>query len=227
MVAFVPTRHSPITHWLIAITLVTSVVVAIDAQSGGMLFVWLALVPDRVWDGEVWRLATWPFVHVSPFALIFSCVALYWFGGGLLGTWGRDRFVRFLGATILIAGVGTSLVSLIAPDTGWIPHWGGMIVVDVLVIAWALQFPDRRLIVYWVLVVGGPTLAYGTLAVTALIALYAGVAWTLPELIACIVALLYMNKTHVRWLLMLRAYLARRRLGVIDGDRHGGPYGPD
>lgn len=48
---------------------------------------------------------------------------------------------------------------------------------------------------YQVLEVGGPVLAYGTVGLTALYALFSGVTPFLPEMVAGAAALRYMRRT--------------------------------
>jgi membrane associated rhomboid family serine protease len=188
-------RHvPPAIAALIALTVVTSLLAAIDNRRGGELYELLALAPARVWQGEVWRLVTWTFVEDGPITLVFSCIALYWFGGDLVAAWGQRRFLRFVVAIVLVASVGTSLVGLVSPAAWAYHHIGGWALGDALVIAWALQFPEARLRIYQVLEVGGPILAYGTFAVTVLCVVYYGVAPFLPELLAGGAALYHLRK---------------------------------
>ena len=225
MFAYVPHRRRglPLTTWWIAITAATSIVAAIE---GGGLALRLALVPRLVWRGELWRLVTWPFVIPGALGLVFTCIAIYFFGSPLLSVWGARKLRRFILGTILIGGVGTCLVAPVVPIAWWYPHLGGMALTDALVIAWALQFPDARLRIYGLVEVGGPTLAYGTVMVTGLLVLFSSLAPFLPELLACGFALTVMTGAHRRWWARLRT---RRggSLGVHRGGRHGGPFGPD
>jgi membrane associated rhomboid family serine protease len=177
MVVIAQRRTPPITAALIALTLGMSIVVAIDARRGGELYHHLALLPQAVWHGQVWRLMTWPFIQGSPLSLIFACVALYAFGSDLLLTWGAARYLRYLAGIVLIAGS------------------------------------------YFVLLLRGPALVAVIVAVTVLFALFYGITWVLPELLAIAAALLYMSRSRRRWWLKLRLTIVRRRLGVVRGDR--------
>jgi membrane associated rhomboid family serine protease len=227
MVVFFQRRVPTLVAGLLAV-MVTSIVAAIDARGGGgVLYDRLALEPAAVWHGELWRLVTWPVVQGGPLALAFVCLVIYWSGSDLIAAWGSARVARYLAGIVLLAGAGTSLVALVLPSAWWSSHLGGMVLGDALLIAWALQFPERRVSIYLVLVVGGPVLAYGLVALTALFAVFYGIAWVLPELLAGVGALLYMTRPHRPWLRRLRSYRARRNLGVIRGERHGGPYGPN
>lgn len=179
---------------MIAATLLTSIVAAVDSRSGGALYERLALVPMRVWHGEVWRLVTWAMVETGPLSLIWACVAYYWFGGWLVAVWGSRRFLRYIAAVVLIAGAGTTLAGMVLPMVWWLPHLGSFALESAVIVAWGLTFPERRVRVYHVLEISGQTLAYGTVGLVVLIALFFGIAYTLPMLIAVAVALAAMQR---------------------------------
>jgi membrane associated rhomboid family serine protease len=219
-------RVSPVIAALIGLTLVTSLVAAIDGQ----LYYRLALIPERVWHGEVWRLVTWPFVHVSPMALVFAMVELWWFGGGLTESWSAGRLARFVGGVIIVAGAGTCVLAPLVPPAWWAPHFAGLALGNAIAIAFGLQYPLTRIRVYGVLEISGDVLAYGTLGFTFLLGLFYGFAWALPELLAGGAAFVYMTRPDRPWWQKLRKYRnarRRRKFGVMDGDHHGGPYYPN
>lgn len=219
MSVIVQRRIPPVTAGLIAVTLVLSLAVAIDARLGGELYRHLALSPAAIWRGEVWRLATWPFIHGGPLSLIFACVALWAFGSDLLIAWGPRRYLRYLSLIVLVAGVGTSLLGLVIPAAWWTLYLGGMVLGDALAIAWARQFPYSPVWVYFVLLLRGPAVVAVIVATTLIFAVYYGIAWALPELLTIGAALLYMSRTGRRAWLTLRLRLVRRRLRVVRGGR--------
>lgn len=226
MITVLHRRVSPVIAALIGLTLVTSMVAAID----GHLYYRLALIPERIWHGEVWRLVTWPFVHVSPLALVIAMVELWWFGGGLSETWSPGRLARFVGGVIAVAGVGTCLLAPLVPPAWWVPHFAGLALGNAIAIAFGLQYPLTRIRVYGVLEISGDVLAYGTLGFTILLGLFYGFASALPELLAGGAAFVYMTRPDRPWwqkLRKLRNDRKRRRFGVMDGDHHGGPYYPN
>ena len=175
-----------VTRW-IAVTLAASIVAAVD---GGWLAHWAALAPARIWQGEVWRLVTWPFVETSPLGLVLTCVAIYKLGGDLADRWGDRRLLRFARHVVLSAAVVTAIAGAI-PGLGYVNRLGGWAICDALVIAWARQFPARTLTVYGMLTVGGRELVSITVAVAIVFAIYFGPMTMAPELIACAAAALY------------------------------------
>lgn len=184
-----PRRLSPMIGALIVVTLLTSIAAALDARDGGSLYRTLALVPARVWSGEVWRLVTWTLVESNPWALLSGCVALYWFGGDLEEVWGPRKLGAFLAAIVLLAAVGTTVIAGLLPPVARFAHLGGWALTDALVVTWALQFPDQPIRVYGILEIRGPQLAYGVVGFTVLCAIFYGIGAFLPELIAGFAAL--------------------------------------
>jgi membrane associated rhomboid family serine protease len=175
-----------VTQWLL-VTLGASLFAWLD---GGWLARLAALQPSRVFHGEVWRLVTWPLVELGPIALVLTCVAIYKFGGELSVRWGDRRLRRFVLQVVLGAGVIGCLLAMITGHK-FIVHLGGWAVSDLLVIAWARQFPDRPLVLYGLLTVRGQQLIHMTIGVTLLFALYGGFVAFAPELAACAIAMLY------------------------------------
>jgi membrane associated rhomboid family serine protease len=230
MVGFLPRWISPVVWALIGVTLAVSLTAAIAARNGVDAYGQLALVPSGIWAGEMWRLVTWTFVESSPWALISGCIALYWFGGQLAGAWGARRFGAYVAGIVIFAGAGTALLAALVPGAWLLPHLGGFALANALVVAWALQFPDRTIPVHVFLHLGGPVLAYGVVLMTVLYAAFYSVGAVLPELLAGIGALLYMNGIAAAIRLRVRSAfvgLRARRLGIraSDGGRHGGPFG--
>jgi membrane associated rhomboid family serine protease len=220
-------RVTPVIAALIAIALVTSLVAGIDRHLGGALYFRLALIPDRVWHGELWRLVTWPFVYTNPWLLTLGMFELWVFGGALAESWSQARLARFAILVIVVAGVGTCVLAWVFP-AGW--HWpqfAGFALSNAIAIAFGLQYPLARVQVYAVIDISGDVLAYGTLGFTVMLALFYGVSWALPELLAGGAAFVYMTRPDRPWWHKLRKYRTRRRFGVMDGDHHGGPYYPN
>lgn len=174
------------TRW-ITVTLVASLVATLD---GGWLAGLAGLAPAQIFRGQLWRLVTWALIQTDPLSLVFTCVAIYKFGGELAVRWGDRRLRRYI--TQLVVG-GAVVTCLLAAATGWthLSRLGGWAVSDALVIAWARQFPDATLVLYQVLELRGPRLVAVTFAVTMIYALYMGPIAIAPELVACAAAVYY------------------------------------
>ncbi len=165
-------------------TLAASLIGALD---GGWLAGWTALVPSRIWTGEVWRLVTWPLIERSPLQLVLTCVAIYKFGGELAYRWGDRRLRRFV-LQIVIAAAAVMCVLVALTRAYYIARLGGWAIADVLVIAWARQFPEAPLQIYGVLVLRGREIVRLTVAVAIVFAIFFGPVYMAPELVACTAA---------------------------------------
>ena len=113
--------------------------------------------PSLVWRGEVWRLVSYPFLETDPLSLVMGGFMLWVFGRDLSAAWGEWRLIRaFLGLAGGAAAV-TSLLALAWPRLQLIAVAGPWPVIDALVLAWALRFPDRQLFYMFVLPPNAPS----------------------------------------------------------------------
>jgi membrane associated rhomboid family serine protease len=135
----------------------------------------LVLVPEYVLKGEVWRLVTWPLVQPDALGLIFACLFLWYMGPDLVYAWGPGgyllRYLVLAGAT----GVVTCLLALVFTSLRHVPFvLGAWSMVDALIMAWALMFPQRQVYQFFVLPMSGRNLVYFTLGANVLFALLSG-----------------------------------------------------
>jgi membrane associated rhomboid family serine protease len=165
-----------------------TVLVSIAAALSGGLAGWLALAPARIWRGEVWRLLTWVFVEPGALALVLTCASLHKFGGDLAPRWGERRLVRFAIEILGGAAVATTLLALISAEVWHRGYSGGWATCDVLVIAWARQYPDSDLVLYGLVRLSGRNLVAVVIATTCAYAIFAGPLAMVPELLACAAA---------------------------------------
>ena len=176
-----------VSTWILA-TLTASIVAAVD---GGWLEYWVALAPEKIWRGEIWRLVTWPIVELGPMSIIFTCAAIYKFGGELAPRWGDRRLRRFMLEIVIAGGAVTALGAWLSDDAWQMYRCGGWAVSDALVIAWARQYPNATLTLHGLLTLSGQQLVMVTVGVTVLIAIYTTPFVVAPELVACFGAALY------------------------------------
>lgn len=174
--------------------------------------------PALAWRGEVWRLVTWLFVETGPFELVFGALMLWMFGRDLAFSWGERRFLLAFVGIGAGAALGTSLLALAWPALGPGPWAGPWPVVDALVVAWALRFPDRQLLFMFALPVSGRTLLWLTVGGTVLYAAFSGLALYVPHLLAEGLAALWLRGPRLR-LPRLPRWRRRRPFEVIHADR--------
>jgi membrane associated rhomboid family serine protease len=193
---------------LIGATFVLSLVGVLGARAGLPLLEAGALVPGRVLAGEAWRLFTWPLFETDPIGLIFACLMLWWFGRDLSQAWGEWRFLGvFFGFSGVVGGAVTLLAWLVWPALrlgAWATAWP---IADALVIAWAVQFPYRQLLLYFLFPLGGRNLIYLTVGGTLLFAAFYGVSGFLPHLLAVAFMLVFARYPALD-LIWMRARLA-------------------
>ncbi|MBG00969.1 MAG: hypothetical protein CL470_01715 [Acidimicrobiaceae bacterium] len=102
----------------------------------------LFLAPQKVLDGEIWRLITWPLVNEASFWTIFLFFILYMLGNQLESLMGRRTFLYLLLALTIIPALVVTLASLSNSDP--IGLYGLRFVELGVLIAFAVQFPFAR-----------------------------------------------------------------------------------
>jgi membrane associated rhomboid family serine protease len=119
------------------------------------MLMWLGLVPAAVTHGlRIWQPFTYLFLHdVHNFWHIFMNMFMLWmFGRDLEVVWGRTRFLRYYFLTGVSAGLINVLVKtvpvLFGAAPSLIPTIGASGAVFGILIANAVLFPDRRIIMF-------------------------------------------------------------------------------
>lgn len=143
------------TVWLIAITVGVffgQILSAIgDPTLQGPLVEYGSCVPNKVLDGEVWRLVTAVFLHGGLWHLFFNMLVLHWAGGRFEERRGGRELVLFY----LIGGVVANIVYVVTQVTGVAPG-GGQIgaigasgAVSAAMVVFALYYPHAQLRLYF------------------------------------------------------------------------------
>jgi membrane associated rhomboid family serine protease len=112
-----------------------------------------SLVTNKLW---VWQFVTYMFLHNTtdyPFFphILFNMLALYMFGNGLERCWGTRFFLKFY----FIAGIGAGVISWIVNMDGKIPIIGASGAVYGLLLAYGLTYPNRVILLNFLLPVKG------------------------------------------------------------------------
>ena len=118
--------------------------------SGSFIFENFSLIPSTVlFHGELWRLLTYAFLHdpTSPFHLVFNMLTLWMFGTELEKLWGSRKFSIFYVSTALLSGV----ISLATLFLGNPPIIGASGAVLAVLTAYAILFPDRQLLMFFII----------------------------------------------------------------------------
>ena len=198
---------------LISATVVASLLGALGRGYG--LVDAAALVPGLVWQGQLWRLATWVFFETDPLSLLFGALTLYWFGRDLCFAWGPRRFLAtFFGIAAAAATVTCLLAQFAWPSlmgAGWTGSWP---VISALIIAWAMIFPERQILFMLALPVSGRALLWLTLGGTLLYAVFGRLLAYVPHLSAQLLMIAYARGWSLRGLwqsLRIKNYERRAR----------------
>lgn len=155
-----------------------------------------ALVPaDTFAGGQLWRLLTYMFLHdpSSSFHLIFNMLALWMFSHEIEEIWGSRRFTLFY----LSSGIGAgcfSIIHLFVPGMAHVSVIGASGAVLALLTVYAWYFPQRDILLFFILPVNIRIVVIGY----ALISLFGtlaprGVVSHLTHLGGIVVAFAYMQ----------------------------------
>jgi membrane associated rhomboid family serine protease len=196
---------------LVIATAATTILGVLMQHASFPLIALLDLQPERVFRGELWRLVTWTFLELSPIGLIFACLLLAWLGRDLSSAWGHWRFVGvYLGFAAAVA-LATCLVALAWPAVRALSYATAWAMCDAILIAWAIHFPSRQILLYFVLPIGGRNLVILTIAGTALFALFSHPVYYIPHFVAIAFMLVFARYPALDLLWMrLRLLLLRR-----------------
>ena len=187
----------------------------------------LALTPDQVYPGlELWQPFTYMWLHspVDYLHIVFNLLFLWMFGGTLELSWGAKHFLRYY----LYCGVGAGFVvfafgKLFSPG---IPVLGASGAIYGLVIAWAIQFPNRIVYLFGVFPIKGKHFVLIPLGVAVLDFLTRAQGVSHAAHLGGIVigALLvtgYWRPDRLRR--QIKYWLLRRRLKVMEGGQRRKP----
>jgi membrane associated rhomboid family serine protease len=109
---------------------------------------WLALDPQLVLKGQIWRVLTYAFCHdrENVWHIIFNMLWLWWLGRALEEMYGTREFVLFYIAGAAVSGVAFLLLSLWLHDpTPAVGASGAVLAVTML---YAVHFPRQRIFIF-------------------------------------------------------------------------------
>lgn len=117
---------------------------AFDPYPGKPLASALALDPNAVLHGQIWRVVTWPFSYLSVSLWDLLTVAIFWYFGrdiedNLLG---KKRMVQFLVGCTLALGLLLVAMAAVWPVVGAL---SSLEKIELMVLlAWIAEWPQRR-----------------------------------------------------------------------------------
>ena len=136
---------SPVVKWLLILNVVVFLLqlLFLDRYLG-----FLGLVPASVLGkGYLWQLLTYMFLHGNFLHILFNMLFLWMMGSEIERYWGSREFLKYY----LITGCGAGLVNVLVQPHSTIPTIGASGAIFGLIIAFALAFPDREILLYFLL----------------------------------------------------------------------------
>lgn len=95
-------------------------VVAVEGTFG-VIMSRLPMLPDEVFHGQVWRVATWPFFTVISLGTAIAIFFFWYFGNALERDLGRRRTLfLYVDCTLVLSAVGLVLSSFVPGELGGI-----------------------------------------------------------------------------------------------------------
>ena len=110
----------------------------------------LAMNPERVLHGELWRLVTYALLPTSGgLMLLIQLMFYYWLGQTLEHMWGSAKFTFYYVSGVLLTAAGCMLAYLV--DGISVSVWGSEYVNLAMFFAYALSFPDAMVRIYFLI----------------------------------------------------------------------------
>lgn len=140
--------------WLILINagvfLLKTILAAADSTIGDVLVYGLSLIPALVMRGWIWQLATYSFIHVTIWHILFNMLALWMFGAQFEMDWGRNKFLEFyffcvIGAALTTIAVSYSGFGGITPATPTAGASGG---IYGILMAFGMIYGDQEILLF-------------------------------------------------------------------------------
>jgi membrane associated rhomboid family serine protease len=142
---FGPSFTPDVIKWLIG----GNVAVYLVQQFGPGSLTTALWMDEGFWRGEIWRAATYMWLHGGGFHLLFNMLGLWMFGSEVAATWGARRFLQYYLATGIGAGVVIALwqgaLQLISGGIGGATLGASGALYGVL-LASSLLWPDRTIL---------------------------------------------------------------------------------
>ena len=125
----------------------------------GMLLRFLAMDPQAVLRGEIWRLVTYVLIPTGgDFLIILTFIFYYWLGESMERLWGSTKFTVYYVSGMLLSALASILVYLI--DGIPMPLYGAIYVNTALFLAYAFTYPDTVIYVFFVIPLKMKWMAY-------------------------------------------------------------------
>jgi membrane associated rhomboid family serine protease len=191
---------------------------------------WFGLVPALVTHRLfLWQPVTYLFLHDGVLHLGFNLLVLWMFGCELERVWGGRFFVKYF----FVCGAGAGIFVALLTSSSVVPTIGASGALYGVLLAYGLLFPDRRILLWFVLPIRARhfVLFIGAIAFYSTLTLPGSGVSHLAHLSGLVIGYVYLRgwghfrRLHGRYLEWKLRRL-KKRFRVIDGgnDRDGPPY---
>lgn len=137
---------------------------------GNQLIAWFGLHPAEIFSRfAIWQFVTYMFLHGGFIHILFNMLILWMFGCEVERHWGSREFVKYY----FICGIGAGVFHLIFNISSSIPVVGASGAIYGIILAFAMLFPDRPIILfpffialkakYWAIIMASMQLVFGLL----------------------------------------------------------------
>ncbi len=125
---------------------------AILSQFAGLsLIPILGVSPAGVESGMIWQFVTYSLLPQGLFGLLFNCMLIWFLGGELETIWGQKFYLKYIGVGVISAAVFYLLLSyFVLASPAVAPLFGPTGICFVLLLAYALIYPDREFLLMFV-----------------------------------------------------------------------------
>lgn len=172
-------------------------------QPGGAAIDSLVLYPERILQGEIWRLLTYIFIPpaASPIWIIFVLYFYYLVGTGLEQAWGAFRFNLYY----VLGMAGTTLAAFI---TG--AGYTGVYLNLSLFLAFAHLYPDFEVLIFFILPVKVKYLAWLNWALLGFTVIFTAMPYKIAAVAALVNYFIFFGRDIYRGI-KLRRQVKRNR----------------
>lgn len=142
---FGPSHTPDVIKWLIG----ANVAIYLVQAYGPPGFTSALAMSSAFWQGEMWRAATYMWVHGGGMHLLFNMLGLWMFGAEVASVWGTQRFLQYYLATGVGAGVVIALFQgaiQLATGSFGAPTVGASGALYGVLLASSLLWPDRTVL---------------------------------------------------------------------------------
>jgi len=182
---------------------------------GNIVTVWGGNIPYATFlNFHVWRLVSYMFLHSTDmlFHILFNMLALWWFGMELEDLWGAKKFLIFY----FVCGIGAGLFSVfylfVNPIVLVIGASGAVLGV---LTAYAYYYPERQILLFFIIPMKIRTLVIGYAVISVLMSLNPGAGRTshITHLGGIVVAWCYLKFfPSIQLALRKKMYIWKNRL---------------